>query len=147
MRDNLCGTSIQAQGAHLSNNKIKLSDLLNGIKDSTLTPQVINSNGYIDDTLNWTKIEGVFKANGDEEYITIGNFDVRKGLGHIIDPDFNNNGIVDLGDFNTWRSYFRQAVPPAPEDVDINGNGVIDLGDFNTWRSYFRSAPGPGVGD
>jgi hypothetical protein len=113
VRDNLCGTSIQAQGAHLSNNKIKLSDLLNGIKDSTLTPQVINSNGYIDDTLNWTKIEGVFKANGDEEYITIGNFDVRKGLGHIIDPDFNNN-------HRDWAGYAIDDISVFPVSAPID---------------------------
>jgi len=67
--------------------------------------------------------------------------------GNICDPDFNNNGLVGLEDFNTWRTYYRQTVPPAPADVDLNGNGIIDLGDHNIWRSYYRSAPGPGIGD
>ena len=113
VRDNLCGTSIQAQGAHLSNNKIKLSDLLNGIKDSTITPQVINNNGYINDTLNWTKIEGVFKANGDEEYITIGNFDVRKGLGHLIDPAFNLN-------HRDWAGYAIDDISLYPLSASVD---------------------------
>jgi len=67
--------------------------------------------------------------------------------GNLCDPDFNNNGLVGLEDFNTWRTYYRQAVPPAPDDVDLNGNGIIDLGDHNIWRQYYRRAPGPGVGD
>jgi hypothetical protein len=67
--------------------------------------------------------------------------------GNLCDPDFNNNGLVGLEDFNTWRTYYRQTVPPAPDDVDLNGNGIIDLGDHNIWRSYYRSAPGPGIGD
>ncbi len=40
-----------------------------------LNPQVKNTTGvYVTDTLNWTKIQGTFIANGTEEYITIGNF-------------------------------------------------------------------------
>ncbi len=113
VRDNLCGTSIQAQGAYLNNNKIKLSDLLNGIKDSTITPQVINNNGYINDTLNWTKIEGVFKANGDEEYITIGNFDVRKGLGQLIDPAFNLN-------HRDWAGYAIDDISLYPLSASVD---------------------------
>jgi hypothetical protein len=49
-------------------------------KDSTgiypqVVPQVINPYGnVITDTVNWTKIEGCFVANGTETYLTIGNF-------------------------------------------------------------------------
>ncbi len=67
--------------------------------------------------------------------------------GNICDPDFNNNGAVDLSDYNQWRIYYRQTVPPAPEDIDLNGNGSIGLEDFNIWRQYYRSPPGPGIGD
>jgi len=67
--------------------------------------------------------------------------------GNICDPDFNNNGLVGLEDFNTWRAYYRQTVPPAPDDIDLNGNGNIDLGDHNIWRQYYRKTPGPGIGD
>lgn len=37
-------------------------------------PQIENTSGVISDTLNWTKIEGTFIANGSERFITIGNF-------------------------------------------------------------------------
>ncbi|MBK6983601.1 MAG: gliding motility-associated C-terminal domain-containing protein [Bacteroidetes bacterium] len=39
------------------------------------TPQVVNKNNFILDSLNWTKIEGTFTANGSEEYLTIGYFE------------------------------------------------------------------------
>lgn len=40
-----------------------------------VTPQVSNSPSvFLIDTLNWIKIEGVFIANGTENYVTIGNF-------------------------------------------------------------------------
>jgi gliding motility-associated-like protein len=37
-------------------------------------PQICNKNGLITDTINWTKVSGLYIANGGEEYITIGNF-------------------------------------------------------------------------
>ena len=40
-----------------------------------VTPQINNNPSvFLGDTLGWTKIEGVFIANGNENYITIGNF-------------------------------------------------------------------------
>jgi len=39
------------------------------------SPQVVNTSGYLTDTINWMKISGTFKADGGEEYITIGDFE------------------------------------------------------------------------
>jgi hypothetical protein len=39
----------------------------------------IESNSFITDTNNWTQISGIFLAQGNEEYISIGNF--RDGIG------------------------------------------------------------------
>jgi len=38
------------------------------------TPQIENHSGYLSDTVGWMKIDGYFKAQGGEEYITVGNF-------------------------------------------------------------------------
>lgn len=38
-------------------------------------PQVVNKINFINDTLNWTKIEGDFVSNGTEKYVTIGYFE------------------------------------------------------------------------
>lgn len=39
-----------------------------------LTPQITNSIGVINDTLNWVEIKGTFTSNGTEKYLVIGNF-------------------------------------------------------------------------
>src|SRR5690606_16916479 len=39
------------------------------------TPQVVNTNGIITDSVVWTKIEGEFIANGGEKFLTIGYFE------------------------------------------------------------------------
>ena len=37
-------------------------------------PQVVNTSGFLTDTVNWFEIQGCFTAQGGEQYITIGNF-------------------------------------------------------------------------
>jgi hypothetical protein len=37
-------------------------------------PQVLNTTGFITDTINWTEIKGCFIAQGGEKFVTIGNF-------------------------------------------------------------------------
>lgn len=39
-----------------------------------LNPQITNTLGIINDTLNWIKVENTFVANGTEKYLVIGNF-------------------------------------------------------------------------
>jgi hypothetical protein len=39
-----------------------------------LTPQITNTVGIINDTLNWIEISETFVANGTEKYLVIGNF-------------------------------------------------------------------------
>jgi len=75
---NRCSYSSDKHGVYLTPNNISISNLFNGIKDSTIILQLINKNGYITDTVNWTKIDGTYKALGNEEYITIGNFNISK---------------------------------------------------------------------
>jgi len=44
------------------------------IYNLSYVPQIINTNGIIYDTLNWTQISGTYVAGGGEKFITIGNF-------------------------------------------------------------------------
>ncbi|MFN4235430.1 MAG: gliding motility-associated C-terminal domain-containing protein [Bacteroidia bacterium] len=67
--------------AHLSAiNRIGMVISSNGLVQNNIDPIVIKPQIYYDtlsllsDTLNWVKIEGEFIANGNEQYVTIGNF-------------------------------------------------------------------------
>ncbi len=64
-----------------------------GWTQTQCTPQVIDTN-IISDTLNWTKIEGVFTANGTERLITIGNFTAKSDM-HVL-PLIDTTGISHL---------------------------------------------------
>jgi hypothetical protein len=46
--------------------------------------QIVNKGDAIIDTLNWVKIEGSFKAHGNEKYIHIGNFNKLGECGTVV---------------------------------------------------------------
>jgi gliding motility-associated-like protein len=41
---------------------------------TNINPQINYTGSFIDDTLGWTKVSGCYKAVGNEQYITMGNF-------------------------------------------------------------------------
>jgi hypothetical protein len=59
--------------------------------------------------------------------------------GDACDGDFNNNGIVDFGDFGIFAGLFGQTGPKG----DFNQDGSVDMGDFSTFSSMFGNPPGP----
>ena len=70
------------------------------------------------------------------------------GIGNICDPDYNNDGVVGIPDFNILRRLFGKtaADPGFDPDVDAQGDDAIGIPDFNVLRRYFGGPPGPGVG-
>ena len=63
--------ALEKIGAWFTNNAVSST---NGQPLFTTSPQIENTLGFISDTVNWTKIEGEFMANGGEEFITIGYY-------------------------------------------------------------------------
>ncbi|MDJ0864683.1 MAG: hypothetical protein QNK03_01150 [Myxococcota bacterium] len=69
----------------------------------------------------------------------------RDGKGSLCDPDFNQDGLVGIPDFNRLRAQFglRDGDPGFDPNVDMNGDGGVGVPDFNILRRYFGSPPGP----
>ncbi|MBL7894670.1 MAG: T9SS type A sorting domain-containing protein [Bacteroidia bacterium] len=86
-----------------------------------LTPQITNTLGIINDTLNWIKVENTFVANGTEKYLVIGNFK----------PDAAVNTASTWVSSGVWSEYMIDDVSvidfnlPAFAGPDKN----INLGD------------------
>lgn len=54
-------------------------------KAIVLTPQIQSQSGiYFTDTLNWMKVQGSFVATGQENYITIGNFNSTAATNYVL---------------------------------------------------------------
>jgi hypothetical protein len=58
--------------------------------------------------------------------------------------DYNNNGIVDAGDYVVWRKTLGQT--GAALAADGNANNQIDPGDYDVWRAHFGQSAGSGSG-
>lgn len=85
--------SIKNMGINFS---IAAPTLINGYVSAN--PQLENQSSYLSDTIGWTKIEGYFKAQGSEQYMTIGNF--------------NSNANTD-----TLRSGTLNPIPFEPDEA------------------------------
>jgi len=66
------GYAINHIGAYLDNGTVDTTTDC-GKEQTEYTPQIVDT-AIIYDTVNWTKIQGSFIANGTESFITLGNF-------------------------------------------------------------------------
>lgn len=74
-----------------------------------IQPQIKNNRGIVIDTINWVKINGLLYANGNENYITIGNFDSSQ---------HTNYNYVNYGVMHGY--YFIDDVSVCECSFDIN---------------------------
>ncbi len=112
----------------------------------SVTPQIVNTNGALNDTSSWVKIAGTFTASGGEQFITIGNFN-----------DDQNTTITQPGSSGSFGAYYFiddvSVVPVSTTSLYDNstglsfqlvqkGNGEIVLvfsESFNADQGYFYS--------
>lgn len=57
----------------------------------------------------------------------------------VLRPDANNDGKVDIEDFNIWRDEYLGKV--ATKRSDFDNDGAITLKDYNMWRNYGYTPP------
>jgi len=89
-----CNYAVDHIGAYLDDGTI-CEDTGNicGLPKPWITPQVYTT-AIITDTVNWTKIQGSFVANGTEKFITIGNFFDNAHTNYIVYPSSPNNHLA-----------------------------------------------------
>lgn len=67
----------------------------------------------------------VFVANADNEFSSA-------SLTYLSQGDYNEDGSVDVKDYNLWRDSLGTAGPGLLADGD--GNGIVDVSDYKIWR-------------
>jgi hypothetical protein len=63
-----------------------------GLPQTQITPQITNQLGILTDSINWVKIQGSFVAEGDEKFITLGNFKSLANTTWLEVPNNDNFG-------------------------------------------------------
>ncbi len=93
------------------------------------TPQVVNHNGIITDSLVWTKIEGSFIASGGEQFLTIGYFEDSLTVSDTLNT--HNEPLVYYESY-----YYVDGVELIEKDLNLsnifspNGDGINDYFSF-----------------
>jgi RHS repeat-associated protein len=92
-------------------------------------------------------------ADGDgvldhlDNAINVANPDQRDtdgdGYGNIVDPDFNNDGIVNFADLANLRQNFFS----NDANADLDGSGSVNFADLAILKSLFFKPPGPSYMD
>ncbi len=109
--------AINSFGAFLSNNQI--------FEDSNFFnyyPQIY-SNKMIKDTLNWVDIKGIYTSNGNENYLTIGNFSNDLNF----DKELVNTNTVSSGAYYLVDDVSVIAISDLPNFMPANAGPDIEL--------------------
>jgi gliding motility-associated-like protein len=83
------------------------------------TPQVESNGGFLNDTMNWMLVEGCFRAEGGEAFITLGNF--HDNANTPLDPACSNSIVA----YYYLDDVYLGEVEPGGIDVDL-GNDVTE---------------------
>ena len=63
--------------------------------------------------------------------------------GNLCDADYNQSGIVDIGDFGFYAQNFGTNNPLCQHTPPINTTEIVSIGDFGFFAANFGSVPGP----
>lgn len=122
-----------------------------------IQPQINNDTSqYLsDDTLNWVKFGGCFKADGNEEYVTIGNFrDGAKTKSKFFNSNFNfpcsnwpqfDGGLIYVDDVSLYDLGYYSGKAPCKNDTTICFNSSLVIGNNIKDSSVIAWQPHPSL--
>jgi hypothetical protein len=81
------------------------------------------------------------------QFVSTGTFAYdRSTAGPGPSGDYNQNDVVDAGDYVVWRNTLNQSVTPSGSGADGNSNWTIDTGDHAYWAARFGNTVPPSDG-
>ena len=133
--DARCGYSTSRMGAYLSAGPIgnDTTHLLNVI------PQVENPyHHFLSNYIGWTSVQGVYIANGGENYITIGNFFNDANTDTLSNPSILIQGNVGIYYYLDDVSLVEYDTAYAGKDTNICKGLKIPLGSANSFGASYN---------
>lgn len=65
--------------------------------------------------------------------------EVSTGVYAFYSGDIDQNGYLELDDYNIWDLEFQAGFPHTNYSPDIDGNGYVELDDYNIWDLNFQT--------
>jgi len=125
-------------GAYLDNGAIDTT-VYPGLLQTEYIPQIVDTS-VISDSVNWTKIEGGFTANGTEKFITIGGFYGITQTTHVIcNPSGAGGAYYLVDDISVIES---NHVAFAGNDTTIVKGDSILLGEIGVPYIWYKDSAG-----
>lgn len=104
-------------------------------------PQIQNPAGrFITDSINWTRICGVYKAEGNEQYITIGNFSHDRDTDTISGDKRKSWG----GDYYLLDDVTVTELDLPTDTILCNNQFPFTLNPSSSYAAYFNYTQAPG---
>jgi len=139
-------------GAHFSDTMVSKGGLFVPSYDTILNliPQINNTIGNYPDTLNWRLVQGDFIAQGNEEYMVLGNFDSNSLIDSVINSgNLANNTYLYIDDVSlvdctpeNATNYSKEKnveVFPNPFHANLNiKSSSKKVGEFVLYDIYAR---------
>jgi hypothetical protein len=101
------------------------------VRTGDIQPPDTDGDGIADQYDNCIKVPNPDQLDTDDD-----------GYGNLCDPDLNNDGTVNINDYNRLKARLG-IVPVVDVDADLDGNGAVNINDFNRLKSYLGKPPGP----
>lgn len=77
---------------------------------------------------------GVSKAFGGVQK------EVESGMYALYTGDIDQNGYMELDDYNLWDIQYQAGYPFSNFTSDLDGNGFVELDDYNLWDANYQDA-------
>ena len=112
---------------------VPLSDVQLELRNGGTTLTISFAAGQLEDGVY--QLELLSAITGGANFTFTGNTANRF---YVLTGDWNGDGGVDEEDLMTFRYWFGNPVPTAPDYVDVNGTGGINVQDFAGFATNFN---------
>lgn len=98
----------------------------NGIETWSAFPQLMRSTLFYDFSTS-----AAYAYGNNLVPIDLGKFGIYSG-------DIDQNGYLELDDYNLWNIEYQTGFPHSDYTPDLDGNGYVELDDYNIWDMNYQ---------
>jgi subtilisin family serine protease len=122
---------VALSGLTATGGMLNIHDALAGSPCTVVPPPDADSDGVPDSADNCTLVANPTQLDSDGD-----------GYGNACDPDFNNDGVININDLNRMKARLN-VTPVIDVATDLDGDGAVNINDLNRLKSFLGKPPGP----